>query len=90
MNEVLNDIAVKEPTVSNRLTTEPTPRVKRIREDFLNIESSVAIDRARIETDPTASGPATDGRCSDRESTDGCRRRTSERRALRRARTHRS
>ena len=29
---------------------KPTPRVEKLREDFLNIEPSVAIDRARIET----------------------------------------
>jgi len=51
MAQALNGTTVKDATVLDRvLTMKPTPRVERLRETFLDIKPSVAIDRARIET----------------------------------------
>jgi len=51
MLQAVENEASKKPSVQNRvMETEPTPRIGELKEAFLNLESSVTIDRARIET----------------------------------------
>ena len=51
MLQTVESEAAKTPSVQNSvMETEPTPRIEKLKGAFLNRETSVSIDRARIET----------------------------------------
>ena len=51
MLQAVDNEAVKKPSVLNSmLETEPTPRIGKLKDAFLEMKSTVTMDRARIET----------------------------------------
>ncbi len=51
MLETVENEAAKKPSAQNNVTeTEPTPRIEKLKDAFLELKSTVTIDRARIET----------------------------------------